>query len=85
MINATSWSVSEDDYTARALPSFRLIVDLHNPDASLSVNSTGSSGHPYSPYYDDQIAIWLAGDYKPLWFSRSAVERNARHRLILTP
>lgn len=85
VINATSWSVSEDDYTARALPSFRLIIDLHNPDASLSINSTGSSGHPYSPYYDDQIAIWLEGDYKPLWFTRSAVERNARHRLILTP
>lgn len=85
VINATGWSASADDYTARSLPSFRMIIDLHNPDTSLSANSTGSSGHPYSPYYDDQIAVWLEGDYKPLWFSRSAVERNTRHRLILMP
>jgi penicillin amidase len=85
VINSTAWAADSDDYTVQSLPSFRLIVDLHNPDASLSINSTGSSGHPYSPYYDDQIALWLRGEYKPLWFSRTAVENSARHRLILMP
>jgi len=28
-----------------------------------SVDVAGVSGHPGSPHYDDQIALWSAGEY----------------------
>jgi len=45
-------------------PSMRMITDLSDISHSLSINSTGQSGQPLHPDYQDQSRLWLYGDYK---------------------
>jgi len=72
-----------NDYSAG--PSWRMILDLSDWDASVGVIPGGQSGHPASPHYDDQIPLWRAGQYHPLAWSRPKVEAVARERLSLLP
>ena len=51
-------------------PSERMIADLADLDASLSVTPEGESGQPGSKYWGDQTRLWAAGDYKPMSFSK---------------
>jgi penicillin amidase len=67
------------------VPSWRQIIDLGDIDASVGVNTTGQSGHPASPHFRDQVALWAAGDYHPLPFTRAAVEEAAVAELRLLP
>ncbi len=52
---------------------------------SLVVNSTGQSGLLYHRHREDQIPLWKNHEYRPLLFSREAVEKSAEERLTLTP
>jgi penicillin amidase len=63
--------------------SWRMIVDLADWDASRAVHTTGQSGHPASPHYDDMIWMWLRGHYHPMLWSRPRVDEHATHRLTL--
>ena len=47
-------------------PSYRHIVDLGDPEASLWALAGGTSGDPRSPHYADLIAPWLSGKYRPM-------------------
>ena len=46
--------------------SWRMIVDLADPQHSRGVYPGGQSGNLGNPHYDDQIAVWAAGNYLPL-------------------
>ncbi len=65
--------------------SWRMIVDLADWDASRAVHTTGQSGHPASPHYDDMIWMWLRGQYHPMLWAREKVDAHAAHRLTLSP
>ena len=73
------------DFRAMLGASFRLAVDLADPDNSRFVNGTGQSGDPRSPHYADHGPTWAAGAYFPLPFSVQAVDKAARTRLTLEP
>ncbi len=47
IVNATGWSV-KDGYETNWLPSMRMIVDLGNLNNSVTVHTTGQSGHAYT-------------------------------------
>ena len=72
-------------FDAVVVPSWRQVVDLSNVDAGRAVLSTGQSGHPASPHWNDQSPLWAAGELRPCPFSRPAVEAAAEHRLVLVP
>ncbi|HEX5982748.1 MAG TPA: penicillin acylase family protein [Solirubrobacterales bacterium] len=55
-----------DPYNAVWAPSWRMIADPANPDASRWQMFTGQSGHPASPHYDDLQADWLEGRTQPM-------------------
>ena len=84
-VNNTMWYGGSDHFGARLIPSMRMIVDLGDFDQSVTVNSTGNSGHPASPDYDNQILSWAGVRYHPMLWSRSKVEAGAKHRLVLNP
>ena len=84
LVNANNWSWDEPA-VVRSHPSMRVIIDLSDFDASRWVIPTGQSGHPYHRNYDDQIALWLNGEYFPMRSSRAAVEAAAEDHLILQP
>ena len=89
-VNATSWNASTDadgeiSYTVTAVPSMRMVVDLADLDASTWVMTSGTSGHPTSRHYADQIGAWARGETFPWPFTREAVDADAAATLTLTP
>jgi penicillin amidase len=65
--------------------SYRQVVDLGNPDASVSIHTIGQSGHPESAHYADFAPLWARGEYHPMLFTRGAVEAAAEATLTLQP
>ena len=68
-----------------AIPSMRQIIDLSDLNASLTINTTGQSGHPYNRHYDDLIELWANLEYHPMLWDRTQIEADSRHHLTLTP
>jgi penicillin G amidase len=83
-VNKTATNLRRPYGTSDAA-SYRQILDVGSWDQSLAVNTTGQSGHPASPHYFDQNALWRTGGYRPLPFSRPAVEAATVSRLELFP
>lgn len=84
IVNATGWTWADPAHLTWH-PSMRMIVDLSDLDDSLGVIPTGQSGHPYHSHYDDEIELWLNGEYHPIWFSEEAVQEAAQDHLTLQP
>jgi penicillin G amidase len=63
--------------------SYREILNVADWDGSLATNVPGQSGQPRSPYYDNLLRLWEDNTYFPLAFSDAAVERHAKHTLVL--
>ena len=78
-------SYAPGTYQLNAGASFRMVVDVGNWDASRVVNTPGQSGNPASPHYRDLAATWAEGKYFPLTYSREAVRKVTRERVVLTP
>ncbi len=65
--------------------SYRQVIDLADWDRSTATSTPGQSGQPGSPHYGDLLEPWAEGRYFPLLFSRAAVEKAARQKLVLEP
>lgn len=72
-------------YAISFLPSMRTIVDLNDLSNARIVHTTGQSGHPYSPHYDDLIAHWQQNEYHPQLWVRADIEATAEKHLQLVP
>jgi penicillin amidase len=83
IVNATGWD-AEQGYGVDWIPSQRMIVDLSNMDASLSIHSTGQSGHAYHPHYIDMADMWRLIQYHPMPWTQAQVESAADETLRLT-
>ncbi|MFN8413023.1 MAG: penicillin acylase family protein [Anaerolineales bacterium] len=84
IINATGWSVI-DGYETNWLPSMRMIVDLGNLNNSVTVHTTGESGHAYHKHYDDMAPMWANIEYYPMWWNQDSVVKDAEGHLELIP
>jgi penicillin amidase len=62
-----------------------MIVDLGDFAKSLTIHTTGQSGHPYSKHYDDMIELWRNLEYHPMLWTQEQVDKAAVDRLILKP
>ena len=86
MVNATNWSGDEGDpFAVSSLPSMRQIVDLSDLSATLMIHTTGESGHPGNPHYDDFIDPWRLIQYHPALWDRPAIENDSKGHLTLVP
>lgn len=84
IVNATGWD-PENPYLIDWLPSMRMIVDLNDLTNSLSIHTTGQSGHAYHPHYIDLAELWRKIYYHPMLWDANHVERQSESVLILTP
>jgi penicillin amidase len=84
IVNATGWSV-KDGYETNWLPSMRMIVDLGNLDNSVTVHTTGESGHAYHKHYDDMAPMWANIQYYPMLWDETSVTQNTEGHLVLQP
>ncbi len=67
------------------MPSERMIVDLQNFSNSLSIITTGQSGHAYHPHYIDMADPWRMIEYHPMLWDRGQIEADAEGHLRLIP
>jgi len=84
IVNATGWTVGES-FEVDWLPSMRMIVDLGNLGNSLTVHTTGQSGHAYHLHYIDMAPQWAAVKYYPMLWNEQSVISNSENHLRLTP
>ena len=66
-------------------PSCRFVADLADWERTVVVVPTGQSGQVLSPHYDDQLPLWLSGQYVPFVYGRSSVDERSAARLELVP
>jgi len=83
-VNNTGYSPS-DPYGVVIVPSYRQIVDVGDFTRSVSMHTTGQSGHPYHRHYGDMIDAWRNIEYHPMLWQRAAVEADAEGVLVLEP
>jgi penicillin amidase len=62
-----------------------MIVDLGDLRNSVTVHTTGQSGHAHHPHYIDMAPLWSTGQYYPMLWNQQAVVSNAEGRLRLVP
>jgi len=84
IVNATGWSATKG-YKVNWLPSMRMIVDLSDLNQSLTVHTTGESGHAGHPHYIDMANLWRNIEYYPMYWNEGDVTTNAESHLRLTP
>jgi len=76
-VGSTIWSQLGNSYSQ--------IVNLANPDSSLSVLPPGNSEVPDSPHFDDQISLWVDGSMHLAPLSKTTVESIMESQTILYP
>ena len=84
IVNATGWSV-KDGYETNWLPSMRMIVDLGDLNNSVTVHTTGQSGHAYHQHYADMAPLWANIQYYSMLWDEQTVVSNAEGHLVLVP
>ncbi len=84
IVNATGWDPT-NPYLIDWLPSMRMIVNLDDLANSLSVHTTGQSGHAYHPHYIDMADLWRNIYYHPMLWDLAHIQRQAESLLRLSP
>ncbi len=85
LLRADNAMGSPRPYAAIHGAGYRGVYDLANPDASRYIISTGQSGNPYSPHYDDLMTLWAHGGTITIPMNRQSIQAAAAHRLTLEP
>jgi len=86
-VNAGGYTLSNeaDPFAQIHGPGYRAIYDLGDAEKSRFIQSTGQSGNPLSPHYDDFAERWRDGAYVAMRTRRSAIEQDAIGTLMLNP
>lgn len=66
-------------------PSTRQIFDLSDMNNTRAVTPPGQSGQVFNRHYDDQVQLWLLGEYRRMPMDRAIIERSCKDELILEP
>jgi penicillin amidase len=74
-----------DVFEITNLPSYRLAIDMADPDGARIVQTTGQSGNPFDTHYGDLIDDWIHGESVPLPFTPAAVHDASIQVLQLVP
>lgn len=84
-VTLSSAVYSGDDFDVGIASSYRQIVDLAEPERSLSSTTSGQSGHPASRHYADQCLPWLRHGYHPISLDPAEVKRRSVAHVRLEP
>lgn len=82
-VNAASYSFAAPFAMGDGV-SQRYIADLSDFGNSLSIHSTGQSGHLFHAHREDFIALWQNVEYHPMLFGRDQIEAGAEGSLTLS-
>ena len=74
-----------EPFTMMSMSVARYLFDPSDWDASRWIVPLGSSGHPGSPHYADQLPIWSEIDMVPMTYGAGAVRASAQTTQTLKP
>lgn len=83
-LNNTAYGLGVS-FAVDLVPSYRQVIDVQDFGRSVSMHTTGQSGHPFQPHYDDMIEAWRNFQYHPMLWTRSQVEAAAEAHLRFIP
>lgn len=84
IVNATAWKATEG-YEVTNVPSMRMIVDLSDLNNSVTVHTTGQSGHAYHAHYIDMAQLWADINYYSMSWDQNNITSQAEGHLVLKP
>lgn len=71
-------------YQIKSGPSTRRVIDFSDIENSVSILPTGQSGNPFSPHYQDQAAMFNAGQFRKMKMNKEEILDNST-KLIFLP
>ena len=80
----TDWKANKP-FEVSAVSSMRQIIDLSDLSRSVTIHTTGQSGHPGNRHYDDMIDSWRKVKYHSTLWDSAALEASRPDKLMLVP
>lgn len=71
------------DFQVRAGPSTRRVIDFSKPEKSWGILPIGNSGHMLSPFYDNQVNLFISGQYREQLMDLN--ESDVRFKMVFRP
>ena len=84
-INNMSIARYKDHFDVKLGASVRRLIDFSRPEISKGILPTGNVGHFNSPFYKDQVSLFIGGKYRPQWMSLADVKKHKHSILKLRP
>ncbi|MBI5845419.1 MAG: penicillin acylase family protein [Deltaproteobacteria bacterium] len=73
------------DFDTLYIPEMRMVVDFSRPEPLFIMNSTGQSGNPASPHYEDGVKAWRFRRYTNMPFDKKLQDAAYTSILRLVP
>ncbi len=83
-INNTQYRFDQP-FDVSLAPSTRQLVDLADVEHSFSVIAPGQSGQCLSDHFDDQLPLWLQGQYHSVSMNQTEISLVSKQHLFLKP
>ena len=85
-LNKYEFKLKEEvNYDVFSGPSMRIGIDFAEVGNAESILPTGQSGNVFSPHYDDQAAMYHAGQFRKQRMDRNDVEAHLSAKAVLRP
>jgi len=75
----------EDSFDVKLGASTRRLIDFRDPGMSYGILPTGNVGHFNSPFYSDQVEMFINGSYRAQWLNIEDAKKHPHEILILKP
>jgi penicillin amidase len=80
-VNAIGFTYSEG-YAANNVPSYRQIVDVGAWENSRMLHTTGQSGQPFHPHFDDMLDEWQRVELAPVYWTDEQTTDASQGRIL---
>ncbi len=84
-INNGYYSYFDDPFSVKMGPSLRHLVDMADVEGARMVITTGQSERRFSPNYQDQVSLWVGGEYRPMLMSWEKIRGLSEKHLTFLP
>ncbi len=83
-INGSEYAINyAPGYLTTAGATYRMIIDLSNFDNSQGVLPGGQRANAFSTHYQDQLGLWVTGDYHPLLFPINSEDMTTYESILI--
>jgi penicillin amidase len=83
VINNLMFTFNEEgNYTVKAGPSTRRVIDFSDIENSWSILPTGQSGNPMSSHYDNQAKMYAEGKFRKMLLNKVEIQKTSSNLIF---